>query len=737
MQRGSVPAPRDRDAFVVDSNDDPDRHSEPPQQVEEGDEAARLPDPDRLRDIFRLAPIGIGIVDRRGHTIHTNDALRALLGYDAEEFARLRFEEFTHPDDIERNNVLFARMMAGDLDRFELDKRFFARDGAVVWGRLTVSLIRDGVEPALAIGMLEDITEQRRLQDELARAEQTYRLLVEQVPAVVYVTEAAAGAPWRYVSPQIEALLGYRPDEWLADTSLWRRRVHPADLDGLSALLDELIERGETASRILTYRMSRRDGRQIWVRDQTQFDVDPDGTPLLRGVLVDITREKVLEARLEHLAFHDPLTGLANRELFLDRLAHRLRRRSDQRAGTLLYLDLDGFKDVNDRLGHDIGDGLLCSIAERLRATLRPSDTIGRLGGDEFAVLIEDLDDPADIAAATARIQTAVGAPHQIGGQTVLVGSSIGVTDLGEAEDADAALRNADLAMYQAKAAGKGQVVHFTPHLRETAAARLDLREALIGALEREEFSLRLQPVVAMRSTRVWAVEALAWWHHPEAGPVSVEVFTPLAVELGLSEGLGRWLLGSGLDWLAGWQRHRGALDLSLVVELPAKLLHHPGLPADLEAALGRRGLPADDVMLVVPEHALVSEAVRSTMTEVHELGVRTAVGDYGTGYASLEPLADGTADLLRLDHRLVDELALTGERTLATALLQLASVLGVEVCAVGVDTLAQWQSLVRLGCPLGQGALFSPPLAPAELEDRLAQPLRPDLLDVHLPARG
>ncbi len=418
-----------------------------------------LPNARRLGEIFRRASIGIGIVDADGRTIHTNDALRRLLGYSPEELAELHFDAYTHPDDVARNAELFAELIAGERESFEFEKRFYAKDGSLVWGRLTVSLIREEPTGLLAIGMLEDITERVRLQTRLAAAEETYRQLVEQVPAVVYCARADRLGPWEYVSPQIGRLLGDSPEQWLASPDLFHQRLHPDDRDRVLAGVRDLVHEGRPATLSRQYRLLRRDGRAIWVRDDTVFEVDRSGPPLLRGVWTDITREKELEARLEYQAFHDSLTGLANRELFIDRVAHRLRQREpEDRAGTLLFIDLDGFKAVNDRFGHARGDALLGAVADRLRDAVRPGDTAARLGGDEFAVLLEAIHDPEVMAGVARRLHAALEQPYDLQGSPIEVGASIGMVDLQDAEDAESALQLADAAMYRAKARGRGRV---------------------------------------------------------------------------------------------------------------------------------------------------------------------------------------------------------------------------------------------------------------------------------------
>ncbi len=419
-----------------------------------------------LARIISLAPIGVGIVDDQRRTVLTNDVLRHMLGYSESEFAELPFEVFTHPDDIERNDELFRALMAGLIDRFDLDKRFFHRDGHVVWGRLLVASMDDEDGRRLAIGLLQDVTEEKRLQAELEAAEASYRHMVEQMPAVVYAGEPEPGLPSSYVSPRLEETLGYRPEEWTANPGLWLQRLHADDRDWVLARYEAHLRSGSPDPLTLTYRMHRRDGGVVWLRDQFTVTTDDTGHRFQRGVLVDVTREKRLEEELEHQAFHDPLTQLANLRLFRMRIAERLRRRPP-RSGAVLFLDLDDFKRVNDRLGHGVGDRLLQEAARRIQACLRPADTAARLGGDEFAVLIDEVQDHEQVLGVAERVRARLTEPYDLGpdAHEVTTAASIGVAMLADGDTPDAVLRAADLAMYAAKDAGKSQVHRYEPEM--------------------------------------------------------------------------------------------------------------------------------------------------------------------------------------------------------------------------------------------------------------------------------
>ncbi|MFO7961864.1 MAG: diguanylate cyclase [Nitriliruptoraceae bacterium] len=439
--------------------------------------------PELLARIISLAPIGVGIVDREGRTVVTNDALRRMLGYSEAEFATLDYRAFTHHDDVAHNDELFAQLMAGEIDRFDLDKRFLHRDGHVVWGRLLVTAIETANGTGrLAVGLLQDVTEQQRLQSELAAAEAGYRRMVEQVPAVVYVGDTDPSQPPDYISPRLSHLLGYTPEEWSSTPGLWLERLHTADRETVLARYGAHLATASQEPLTLTYRLHRRDDEPVWVRDQLTITTDGRGRRFRRGVLVDVTREKRLEEELEHQAFHDPLTHLANLRLFRIRIDDRLRRRPP-RGGAVVFLDLDDFKTVNDSLGHGAGDRLLQEAARRIVTCLRPADTAGRMGGDEFAILIDEVDDRDQAELIAERVRLRLSEPYDLapGHGHIVTGASVGVAMLTDGESTEAVLRAADLAMYAAKDAGKSRVRSYESAMLTAALEQLEHRRPAPG----------------------------------------------------------------------------------------------------------------------------------------------------------------------------------------------------------------------------------------------------------------
>ncbi|RFU20834.1 putative bifunctional diguanylate cyclase/phosphodiesterase [Geodermatophilus marinus] len=467
----------------------------------------------------------------------------------------------------------------------------------------------------------------------------------------------------------------------------------------------------------------RRDGVDRWVAVRlVDLRTDPD----VGGVVVhvtDITDRKRAEAALAHQAFHDPLTGLANRALFTDRVEQALRRRRrSSSAPAVVFVDLDRFKAVNDTLGHAAGDALLVEVAGRLRGAVRAGDTVARLGGDEFAVLAELTSGaPGEAEAAAGRVLEALRHPAVVAGHQVPVSASVGVVVAADGADADSLVRDADTAMYEAKVAGRGRLALFDPAMRAATVERRLLEQELRGALEGGQLRLVHQPVVDLADGRVVGFEALLRWNSPVLGPVPPARFVPVAEELGLIGAIGEWVLHEACRTAAAWRReHPAAAGLTMAVNLSAVQLTSPGLLGSVRAALAGSGLPPEALVLEVTETALVQDAARAagSLAGLRELGVRLALDDFGTGYSSLQHLQRFTVDVLKIDRSFVAELPEDGGLPpLLRGLLELGRALGLEVLAEGVETEAQRRALARSGCDSAQGYLFARPLETTDAE--------------------
>ncbi len=543
-----------------------------------------------------------------------------------------------------------------------------------------------------------------------------FRSLVEQLPLSVYIDRLDDVSSNLYTSPQIESMLGYPVSEWVENRDLFVELLHPEDRERVLAAHQRTHTTGEAL--FVEYRLRTRSGRYVWVQDEARVVVVEDGS-VLQGYLLDVTARKEAEEQLRHQAFHDALTGLANRALFTDRVQHAIVVRNQEAdvEVAVLFLDLDDFKGVNDMLGHAAGDTLLRAVGSRLRAALSPSYTVARLGGDEFAVLIEEVAGPTTAVDAAEKIVTALRVPFEIEKREVFITASVGIA-LGRV--ADDLMRAADVAMYRAKASGKAQHVMYVPTMAEDLVGRLEL----VADLRRapcDEFVIHYQPVVDLETGAVVGVEALLRWAHPTRGLLPPGEFIPLAEETGKIVELGAWVLREACSQVARWRTETpGSEALSLNVNVSTRQVRRGVLLEHVRAALSASGLDAAALTLELTESVLANrhEELRSVLDDVAALGVRVALDDFGTGYSSLSLLQDLPVHTLKVDRSFVSDLgADTTRQGFVQAIVDLARTLEVALVAEGMETEAQTSELRRLGCRIGQGFHFSPPLGADEIE--------------------
>jgi diguanylate cyclase (GGDEF)-like protein/PAS domain S-box-containing protein len=587
-------------------------------------------------------------------------------------------------------------------------------------------------------GLMSDLRQRREIEAALRAAEQRYRTLVEQLPVVVYIDAIDELATTQYIAPTIEQLTGFTAEEWQAVPGMWLERMHPDDKERVLALHEESNRSGEPFE--AEYRWFHRDGSIVWVRDESLVIIpDAEGVPRYwQGVLVDITDEKLadeerdkLEQELRHLALHDPLTGLPNRTLLSDRLEHALDRLA--RAATplaMLLLDVDDFKSINDTLGHGAGDALLVQVAERLRASVRPGDTVARLGGDEFAILLEELIGREDAEHVAGRVLDALRPAFEIGGEETFVSASVGLavdaTRLWVSQDF---MRNADVAMYSAKAGGKGGYAVFEPGMQTSLLQRVELEGDLRRALEAQEIVVHYQPIVTLQSAAIEGVEALARWTHPRRGPIPPNEFIPIAENTGLIVALGKWVLREACRQVRAWQLELPSCrHLTAGVNLSLKQVMHPDLVDDVSDALRESGLAPEHLMFEITESVLMerTEASIQRLHSLKALGVKLAIDDFGTGYSSLAYLRRFPIDVLKIDKSFIDGILGAAEDAgLARAIIKLGESLNLRTVAEGIETEEQFIELARLGADVGQGFHIARPLDPDALRSLLVDARR------------
>jgi diguanylate cyclase (GGDEF)-like protein/PAS domain S-box-containing protein len=567
------------------------------------------------------------------------------------------------------------------------------------------------------VTLLENLTLNRTLEDrvasrtaELRQSEERFKALVQKSSDVITIVDGDGVI--RYQSPSAARVLGY-PAEGLAGSPLLDS-MHPDDRARVKSVVDT-VSQSPGSSTSIEARLHHQEGdwRQCELTVTNLLEESA-----VRGLVIntrDITDRKALEEQLMHQAFHDALTGLANRALFRDRLRQsiaRAQRRREQPA--ILYMDLDAFKSINDTLGHPVGDALLTAVARRIKTCVRAGDTVARLGGDEFAILLEDTEDLESPSRVAQRILDELNRPFHLDGREVAIHASIGIAcRTAGPGDADELLRDADIAMYRAKAGGKGRFEIFTDTMQKAVVSQLELEVDLQRAIEDGEFFIHYQPLVDLQSGQTVAVEALARWRHPWRGVIPPAEFIPAAEKTGAIVSVGRWVLQRACEQVRAWQDVRGGPALGLAVNLSARQLKDPGLVEDVIDAVASSGLEPTGILLEMTESVLMDDLEKTIpiLQRLKALGLMLAVDDFGTGYSSLSYLRQLPVDTLKIDRSFISGLGKEREAALVETIVNMGRSLKLEVVAEGIEDDAQLAALKRMGCELGQGYLFAQPM--------------------------
>jgi diguanylate cyclase (GGDEF)-like protein/PAS domain S-box-containing protein len=673
-----------------------------------------------LRSVVEHSSENVTIVDLDGTLRYANPAFERMLGYDTEEVVgKMNVLEYVHSDDLP--HVLEETekaVSAGGVATNKVEYRFRHKDGSWQWVESAGTYLLDDPHVKGVVVQTRNITERKRTEEALREAEERFRRSFDD--AAIGMALVAPDGQFLRTNRSLCEILGYVEEELLEKT--FQDITYPDDLD---ADLDQV--RRMLVGKIRTYQMEKRyfhkDGQVVWVLLSVSMVHDEEGEPLyFVSQIQDISERKVLEERLEHRAFHDSLTDLPNRQLFMDRLGQALRRtmRRHKRVA-VLFMDIDKFKGVNDSLGHEVGDLLLTVVAQRLGHCLRPEDTLARFGGDEFVVLIEAVDDPEQAVEVAKRITEEFRKPFNIEGRDLYVAASIGIS-LGNARthDSDGLLRDADTAMYRAKDETEGYTL-FDPSMHALVFRRLELENDLRRAIEQEEFVLRYQPIVRLDDVGgVGRLEALVRWDHPERGLLDPDEFIPIAEESGLVVPMGEQVLEHACRWVVEWHRQfPRRTPLVLSVNLSARQLSRPDLAETVARVLRETGMEGGCLNLDVTEVVYVSTLERHTavLDRLKGMGVEISIDDFGTIYSSLSYLKRLTADTIKIDKSFVKGL---GEVVEDTAVVQmiiwLAHTLGMEVIAEWVECEEQARLLKELGCDMAQGYYFAKPLPPEEI---------------------
>ncbi len=559
------------------------------------------------------------------------------------------------------------------------------------------------------------------------QSEARFASLVKNASDVVTLVEPDTTV--RYASPSSSRVLGFEPDE--LEGTKFANLIHPDDKTRVLSFLTAMGE-SEGHTGLIEFRIRNTEGQYVYAETlRTSLLHDPN----VKGIVLntrDISERKAFEEQLAHQMFNDPITNLANRALFRDRVTHAIERQQrDDRPVAVIFMDLDDFKTINDSLGHAAGDDLLGEVGERLKQCLRAADTAARLGGDEFAILLEDGGEGVQAADVADRIMQVLEEPFSLENKEVFVRASLGIAvaeGAGEPDEdgAEAILRNADVAMYMAKENGKGRYQVFEPAMHETALKRLELKADIQRTLEHGEFKLHYQPVIELETGRITGVEALIRWFHPERGLIPPLDFIPLAEETGLIVPIGRWVLREACTYGREIQaQFPNDPPYHMAVNLSARQLQRPEIVEEVRSILAETELEPQTLVLEITESVMMADMDLSIerLGELKQLGVLLAVDDFGTGYSSLNYIRRFPVDILKVDKSFVDGVSEGGEASaLTAAVIELAGILNLKPVAEGIERADQLQRLLELHCELGQGFYFAKPLDHDALQQLLGE---------------
>ncbi|OKH25575.1 hypothetical protein NIES593_04360 [Hydrococcus rivularis NIES-593] len=675
---------------------------------------------EKYRQIVETAAEGIWVLDRDGNTSFVNSQMAQMLGYTIEEMMGKNLLAFL---DEEGRAIAMAhrkRHLQGIRESFDFKLR--RRDGTDLWTILSSNPLFDSEGNYVgALGMITDITDRKRIEQALYESERRLEGILNSIQDVVW-SASATTLKTLYINPTAEKVFGRSASEFYNHPTLWFKIVHPEDKKQVKYYLKQLHE---TGSLEMEYRIVRPDGEVRWLYNRSQIIYDGSGKAIrIDATDTDITERKQAEAQLQRNAFYDPLTDLPNRALFTDRLEHALQRlkRHPESLFAVLFLDLDGFKLINDSLGHLTGDRLLQGFARRLSECLRPSDTLARLGGDEFTILVEDIKTVKEAVLVAERILQTLTLPFDLDGQQVFTNTSIGIAlSNSDYQSSEEILRDADTAMYRAKAQGKGCYAVFDPKMYLLAVSRLQLETDLRRAINQQEFLVFYQPIVSLKSGKTTEFEALIRWQHPERGLILPAEFIPIAEETGLIVPIGQWMLKEACQQMRTWQeRFPQQLPLKININLSGKQLRGTNFIEQIDRILAETGLDGSALKLEITESLLIEnvEVATDLLLELRKRKIELCLDDFGTGYSSLSYLHRFPVSTIKIDRSFIKQMKPEDDSSeIVRAIVALANILGMNAIAEGIETSEQLEQLKKLACQKGQGYLFSKPLSKEDAE--------------------
>jgi diguanylate cyclase (GGDEF)-like protein/PAS domain S-box-containing protein len=676
----------------------------------------------RFEALVRHASDIIIVVDEVGQLQYVSPAFERVLGKSRDEFGARPAVELMHPDDVAK----MRSTPSGDQSDVDIGRRTELRmqhaNGTWRWFEATVTDHLADPDVRGLVSNLHDITDRKHADEALREAHERFRSAFENAPIGMSMADLdgvilrANPAMGRILGRNAGDLPGQHIDAF----------THHDDQDLSNTELARLVA-GESESYRIEKRYCHADGHDVWTSLHVSCVRDNEGKPLyFIGQVEDVTESRALRERLAQAAIHDPLTSLPNRELFMDRLETSLHLASRDRHRVLvMFLDIDRFKLINDSLGHDVGDQILCAVADRLRSVMRASDTLARFGGDEFTILRPEDHDEKEALEAAERLVGAMADPIVLPSGEIFVSLSVGMAlSSGDAVSAAMLLRNADVAMYQAKDRGPARIEIYREANESHVVSRLRTSNELHRALERDELELHYQPIVDLYTETLVGMEALVRWRHPTRGLLSPREFIPLAEDCGLISRVGAWVLKEACQQIAAWTTRcastgRDDTHLNIAVNISALQLGEPGFPRLVAEVLDSSGILAGRLSLEITESALMrdpDDAILVLQT-LRDLGLHLEIDDFGTGYSSLSYLQRIPVETLKIDRSFVEEMDHNSESVaIVRTIMGLGKSLGLSVIAEGVERTAEAARLKALGCHLAQGYLYGGPLPASAL---------------------
>jgi diguanylate cyclase (GGDEF)-like protein/PAS domain S-box-containing protein len=675
-----------------------------------------------LSSVLEASSDAVHIQNRDGIILSWNQSAERLYGYaPGDALGRRGTELFPRALREEAGDLVERALLGERVEQFEIEVQ--RQDGMVVPVWLTLSPVRNARGHISGVAILaRDVTEQKLAQATLAESEATLQEAQALAHVGIFAWDVTAGTlQW---SEELYRIHDVDPLDFDGTVESYSTLVAPEDQEAVAKRTRDAVLHNRMLE--MEYQIVRPGGERRWVYLRAEpVDTAVLGTVGMRGICQDITERKLAEAALSHQALHDPLTNLPNRTLFLDRLGHALLR-LEREEGLLavLFLDLDGFKMINDSLGHEAGDELLVVMALRLREGLRPGDTVARFGGDEFTVLCEDLESQDEALVIARRVAELVAQPIMLRGEhDVVLTTSVGITFSGGEGTPEGLLRDADAAMYRAKEEGPARCSIFDAALHARATARLGMIRELRRATDLGQLRLHYQPQVTLPEGRIVGVEGLVRWQHPERGLLGPAEFIPLAEESQLVLSIGEWVIDEACRQAAGWQSEFDT-PVKVSVNVSARQLKYGDLADSIKRALARTGLQPAALCLEITENVIMGDAdfFLEALLGLRFLGVSLAVDDFGTGYSSLGYLKRFPIDVLKVDKAFVDGLGHGDRRARAIprAVVAMARDLGMTTVAEGVETLDQANELAALKCDQAQGYYFARPQPPETVTELL-----------------